>query len=166
VSCSKVIDSVRAAGTLLGRNLIQRSWIQYFQSSPERAKARIAQSWDTAQKGDQIHDYAVGTTRLYADEKHFLIDLVRKQCDYPTLSRLVLEQYGKHRPLAPGPVWTPLIPASFDEQHVAKHGGSVPLSRDAQPNDIAPSFVFLASRESSFISGQVLHPNGGTAVGS
>ena len=41
-------------------NLIQRSWIQYFQSSPERAKARIAQSWDTAQKGDQIHDYAVG----------------------------------------------------------------------------------------------------------
>ena len=79
-------------------NLIQRSWIQYFQSSPERAKARIAQSWDTAQKGDQIHDYAVGTTWLYADEKHFLIDLVRKQCDYPTLSRLVLEQYGKHRP--------------------------------------------------------------------
>jgi hypothetical protein len=79
-------------------NLIQRSWIKYFESLPTRANARIAQSWDTAQKGDQVHDYAVGTTWLHADGKHFLIDRVRKQCDYPTLSRLVLEQYEKHKP--------------------------------------------------------------------
>ena len=56
------------------------------------------QSWDTAQKGDQVHDYAVGATWLHSGGKHFLIDLVRKQCDYPTLSRLVLEQYAKHKP--------------------------------------------------------------------
>jgi predicted phage terminase large subunit-like protein len=79
-------------------NLIQRSWLKYFQLAPARANARITQSWDTAQKGDQVHDYAVGTTWLYADGKHFLIDLVRKQCGYPTLSQLVLEQYGKHKP--------------------------------------------------------------------
>ena len=79
-------------------NLIQRRWIKYFESLPTRANARIVQSWDTAQKGDQVHDYAVGTTWLHADGKHFLIDLVRKQCDYPTLSRLVLEQNGKHKP--------------------------------------------------------------------
>ena len=79
-------------------NLIQRRWIKYFESLPTRANARIVQSWDTAQKGDQVHDYAVGTTWLYADEKHFLIDLVRNQCDYPTLSGLVLEQNGKHKP--------------------------------------------------------------------
>jgi predicted phage terminase large subunit-like protein len=79
-------------------NLIQRSWIKYFQSPPSRTNARIVQSWDTAQKGGQVHDYAVGTTWLYADGKHFLVDLVRKQCDYPTLTRLVLEQHGKHNP--------------------------------------------------------------------
>jgi predicted phage terminase large subunit-like protein len=79
-------------------NLIQRSWIRYFELLPTRANARIVQSWDTAQKGDQVHDYSVGTTWLHSDTKHFLIDLVRKQCDYPTLSRLVLEQYEKHKP--------------------------------------------------------------------
>jgi predicted phage terminase large subunit-like protein len=78
-------------------NLIKLDWIKYFQSPPPRANARIVQSWDTAQKGGELHDYAVGTTWHYADGKHFLIDVVREQCDYPTLSRLVLEQYRKHR---------------------------------------------------------------------
>jgi hypothetical protein len=62
-------------------NIIKRTWIQHFQIPPPRTNARIIQSWDTAQKGDQIHDYAVGTTWLYSDEKHFLIDLVRERCD-------------------------------------------------------------------------------------
>jgi len=79
-------------------NLIQRSWLKYYQLAPARANARITQSWDTAQKGDQVHDYAAGTTWLYADGKHFLIDVVRKQCDYPTLSQMVIEQHGKHTP--------------------------------------------------------------------
>jgi predicted phage terminase large subunit-like protein len=79
-------------------NLIKRDWIRYFQVAPPRTKARIVQSWDTAQKGDQIHDYAVGTTWLHVDGKHFLIDLVRKRCDYPTLSSLVLAQFQRHNP--------------------------------------------------------------------
>jgi NAD(P)-dependent dehydrogenase (short-subunit alcohol dehydrogenase family) len=68
--------------------------------------------------------------------------------------------------VAPGPIWTPLIPASFDPGHVAHHGASVPMQRPGQPNEVAPCYVFLASEDASYISGQVLHPNGGGMVGS
>ena len=68
--------------------------------------------------------------------------------------------------VAPGPIWTPLIPASFDPEHVAKHGAAAPMGRSGQPNEVAPCYVFLASEDGSYISGQVLHPNGGTIVGS
>jgi NAD(P)-dependent dehydrogenase (short-subunit alcohol dehydrogenase family) len=68
--------------------------------------------------------------------------------------------------VAPGPIWTPLIPASFEPEHVAKHGGAAPMQRPGQPNEVAPCFVFLASEDASYMSGQILHPNGGTVVGS
>jgi NAD(P)-dependent dehydrogenase (short-subunit alcohol dehydrogenase family) len=66
--------------------------------------------------------------------------------------------------VAPGPIWTPLIPASFTAEQVAKFGGDVPLGRAGQPEEIAPSYVFLASDDSSYMTGQVLHPNGGEVV--
>ncbi len=66
--------------------------------------------------------------------------------------------------VAPGPIWTPLIPASFDEEHVAEFGNSVPMKRAGQPAEVAPCYVFLASDDASYISGQVLHPNGGDVV--
>jgi len=66
--------------------------------------------------------------------------------------------------VAPGPVWTPLIPASFSDEKVAKFGQDIPLGRPAQPVEIAPCYVFLASKEGAFITGQVLHPNGGSIV--
>ncbi|MEJ8573271.1 SDR family oxidoreductase [Microbaculum marinum] len=68
--------------------------------------------------------------------------------------------------VAPGPIWTPLIPASFDADHVAEHGASTPMNRPGQPNEVAPCYVFLASDDASYISGQILHPNGGRIVGS
>ncbi len=68
--------------------------------------------------------------------------------------------------VAPGPIWTPLIPASFEAEHVAKHGAATPMKRAGQPNEVAPCYVFLASDDASYITGQVLHPNGGTVVGS
>jgi NAD(P)-dependent dehydrogenase (short-subunit alcohol dehydrogenase family) len=68
--------------------------------------------------------------------------------------------------VAPGPVWTPLIPASFDRKKVSEFGKDVLMGRPAQPVEIAPCYVFLASRESIFITGQTLHPNGGTVVNS
>ena len=66
--------------------------------------------------------------------------------------------------VAPGPIWTPLIPASFEPERVAKHGDSAPMHRPGQPNEVAPCYVFLASEDASYISGQVLHPNGGNVV--
>ena len=66
--------------------------------------------------------------------------------------------------VAPGPVWTPLIVSSFSEEQVGQFGKNVPLSRPGQPEEIAPSYVFLASEDSSYMTGQVLHPNGGEII--
>jgi NAD(P)-dependent dehydrogenase (short-subunit alcohol dehydrogenase family) len=67
--------------------------------------------------------------------------------------------------VAPGPIWTPLIPASFkDPQHVKDFGKNVAMSRAGQPVEVAPSYVFLAGNDSSYITGQVLHPNGGDII--
>jgi len=66
--------------------------------------------------------------------------------------------------VAPGPVWTPLIPASYPAEKAAAHGDQVPMQRPGQPDEIAPSYIFLASSESSYMTGQVLHPNGGTVI--
>lgn len=66
--------------------------------------------------------------------------------------------------VAPGPIWTPLIPSSFPAKDVATFGSDVPLGRAGQPEEVAPSFVFLASDDASYMTGQVLHPNGGTVV--
>lgn len=67
--------------------------------------------------------------------------------------------------VAPGPIWTPLIPASFDAEKTAQHGSSAKMGRAGQPDEVAPSYIFLASdADSSYINGQVLHPNGGDVV--
>ena len=84
-----------------------------------------------------------------------------------SLSQALIEKKIRVNAVAPGPVWTPLIPASFSEDKVVHFGEQVPLKRAAQPDEIAPSYVFLASEaDSSYITGQVLHPNGGTIVNS
>jgi NAD(P)-dependent dehydrogenase (short-subunit alcohol dehydrogenase family) len=66
--------------------------------------------------------------------------------------------------VAPGPIWTPLIPATFEAEEVATFGSDVPMKRAGQPDEVAPSYVFLASSDSSYMTGQVLHPNGGEVV--
>jgi NAD(P)-dependent dehydrogenase (short-subunit alcohol dehydrogenase family) len=80
------------------------------------------------------------------------------------LSNQLTERGIRVNAVAPGPVWTPLIPATFPAEKVEDFGGHVPLGRAGQPSEIAPSYVFLASEDSSFMSGQVLHPNGGSVV--
>ena len=82
-----------------------------------------------------------------------------------SLSEALTEDGIRVNAVAPGPIWTPLIPASFSAEHVAKHGSAAPMERPGQPNEVAPCYVFLASEEASYISGQVLHPNGGSVVG-
>jgi len=66
--------------------------------------------------------------------------------------------------VAPGPIWTPLIPASFDEKKVKEFGKDTLLKRPGQPSEVAPAYVFLASNDASYITGQVIHPNGGTVI--
>jgi len=66
--------------------------------------------------------------------------------------------------VAPGPIWTPLIPSTFEPEKVEKFGQDVPLGRPGQPDEVAPCYVFLASSDASYITGQTLHPNGGTIV--
>jgi NAD(P)-dependent dehydrogenase (short-subunit alcohol dehydrogenase family) len=66
--------------------------------------------------------------------------------------------------VAPGPIWTPLIPSTFPPDKVAEFGADVPLGRPGQPEEVASCYVFLAGNDASYMTGQVLHPNGGTVV--
>lgn len=66
--------------------------------------------------------------------------------------------------VAPGPIWTPLIPASFPQDKIDSFGKSVPMGRPGQPAEVAPSFLFLACDDSSYMTGAILHPNGGEAT--
>lgn len=66
--------------------------------------------------------------------------------------------------VAPGPIWTPLIPASFPEEKVESFGGQVPMDRAGEPCEIAPAYVYLASEDSSYMTGQTLHLNGGVIL--
>ncbi len=67
--------------------------------------------------------------------------------------------------VAPGPIWTPLIPSSFGEERTAEHGASATMGRAGQPDEVAPCFIFLASQaDSGYMTGQTLHPNGGTVI--
>lgn len=66
--------------------------------------------------------------------------------------------------VAPGPIWTPLIPSTFSADQVATFGSNTPMERAGQPYELAPSYVFLASDDSSFVSGQMIHVNGGKVV--
>jgi NAD(P)-dependent dehydrogenase (short-subunit alcohol dehydrogenase family) len=68
--------------------------------------------------------------------------------------------------VAPGPIWTPLIPATFSDEEVQKFGQDTPMGRAGQPSEVAPCFVFLAAKDSSYVSGQILHPNGGRVINS
>jgi NAD(P)-dependent dehydrogenase (short-subunit alcohol dehydrogenase family) len=81
-----------------------------------------------------------------------------------SLSQGLAEKGIRVNAVAPGPIWTPLIPSTFDEEKVASFGADVPLQRPGQPEEVAPSYVFLASDDSSYMTGQVLHPNGGSVV--
>jgi NAD(P)-dependent dehydrogenase (short-subunit alcohol dehydrogenase family) len=94
----------------------------------------------------------------YASTKGAIVAFTR------SLSEALIEKGIRVNGVAPGPIWTPLIPSSFDAEKTARHGESAPMERAGQPNEVAPCYVFLASEDASYMSGQVLHPNGGNVV--
>ncbi|SCY58041.1 SDR family oxidoreductase [Nitrosospira sp. Nsp13] len=81
-----------------------------------------------------------------------------------SLSLQLMEKEINVNAVAPGPIWTPLIPSTFPPDEVADFGKKVPMKRPGQPDEVAPCYVFLASQDSSYMAGQILHPNGGTVV--
>jgi NAD(P)-dependent dehydrogenase (short-subunit alcohol dehydrogenase family) len=96
----------------------------------------------------------------YASTKGAIVSFTR------SLANQLADKGIRVNAVAPGPIWTPLIPASFDADSVAEFGQHVPLGRAGQPNEVAPCHLFLACEDSSYMTGQVLHPNGGEMVGS
>ncbi|KGP75843.1 short-chain dehydrogenase [Desulfosporosinus sp. Tol-M] len=111
----------------------------------------------------------INTTSITAYEGHDqLIDYAATKGAVVSFTRSLSESLCKLgirvNGVAPGPVWTPLIPSSFQEEHVATFGSTTPMKRAGQPKELAPAYVFLASEDSSYMSGQILHLNGGTIV--
>jgi NAD(P)-dependent dehydrogenase (short-subunit alcohol dehydrogenase family) len=80
-----------------------------------------------------------------------------------SLSKMLAKKKIRVNGVAPGPIWTPLIPATFDD--ISDFGQDTPMGRAGQPSEVAPAYVFLASEDSSYITGQVIHVNGGEIIG-
>ncbi len=94
----------------------------------------------------------------YAATKGAIVSFTR------SLSANLVKKGIRVNGVAPGPVWTPLIVSSFSKKRVALHGSDVPMGRAGEPVEIAPSYLFLASDDASYITGQFLHPNGGEII--
>lgn len=94
----------------------------------------------------------------YASTKGAIVSFTR------SLSANLIEKGIRVNAVAPGPIWTPLIVSTFEPKKVAQHGSDVPMKRAGEPSEVAPCYLFLASDDASYITGQVLHPNGGEIV--
>lgn len=78
-----------------------------------------------------------------------------------SLCQMVAERGIRVNAVAPGPIWTPLIPSTFPEEKIKKFGQNTPMKRPGQPSEVGPAYVFLASQDASYITGQTIHVNGG-----
>ena len=117
-------------------------------------------------KGDSI----INTTSVtaYRGSEH-LIDYSSTKGAIVSFTRstsaMLAEKGIRVNGIAPGPIWTPLIPATFEANEVAKFGQDTPMKRAGQPSEVGPAYVFLASEDASYITGQVIHINGGEMTG-
>ena len=83
-----------------------------------------------------------------------------------SLAQNLIEKGIRVNAVAPGPIWTPLVINAFDEEHLKKFGKDTPMNRAGYPFEVAPAYVYLASDDSSYVTGQVIHVNGGDTMGS
>ena len=178
--CKKVIEkTIKQFGKL--NVLVNNAGIQFPQTelsaiTPEQLKKTfetnifamfymVQAAEDHLQEGASI----INTTSVtaYRGSSH-LLDYSATKGAIVSFTRSLSAYFAKQNirvnGVAPGPVWTPLIPATFPPSHVSTFGSDTPLGRAGEPVEIAGSYIFLASDESSYITGQVLHPNGGEIV--
>jgi len=94
----------------------------------------------------------------YASTKGAIVSFTR------SLSSNLVKKGIRVNGVAPGPIWTPLIASSFPRKKVAVFGSDVPMGRAGEPAEIAPAYLFLASDDASYITGQFIHPNGGEII--
>ena len=112
------------------------------------------------------HDSIINTASVTAYKGHpTLLDYASTKGAIVAFTRSLAENLKEKKirvnAVAPGPIWTPLIAATFDEEKIAKFGTNVPLGRPGEPCEVAPCYVFRASDDGSYMTGQTLHPNGG-----
>ncbi|ANU09844.1 short-chain dehydrogenase/reductase SDR [Planococcus antarcticus DSM 14505] len=119
------------------------------------------------QKGDSIINTSSvtayrGSAELidYSSTKGAITSFTR------SLSANIAEQGIRVNSVAPGPIWTPLIPATFGSEKVGEHGGETPMERRGQPSELAPAYVYLASKDATYVTGQAIHVNGGGFISS
>lgn len=144
--------STKQLVTTFSTNFFSYFWITKF-ALPHMKKGSciINSSSVTAYRGSS-------TLIDYASTKGAIVAFTR------SLSTNLAEKGIRVNGVAPGPIWTPLIPSSFDGKRVAQHGSDVTMKRAGEPVEIAPSYLFLASQDSSYMTGQFLHPNGGEVI--
>jgi len=164
---------------ILVNNAAEQHVCQDFAEIPEEQVERtfrtniLGQFWMTKYALKRMPDGAaiINTTSITAYKGSLgLIDYSSTKGAIVAFTRSLSQNLYEQRKIrvnavAPGPIWTPLIPASFSPERTAKHGQSAPMERAGQPDEVAPCYIFLAAdSDSSYMNGQVLHPNGGTVV--
>lgn len=133
-------------------NVFSYFWItKYALGHMKKGSCIINTSSVTAYRGSSaLVDYAATKGAIIAFTRSLAANLVQKGI--------------RVNAVAPGPIWTPLIVSSFDKKKIKTFGSDAPMQRPGQPNEVAPSYLFLALEENSYMTGQVLHPNGGEII--
>jgi NAD(P)-dependent dehydrogenase (short-subunit alcohol dehydrogenase family) len=145
-------------------DITKKQWVKTFDTNIHpyfyltKAALKHLKKDDTIINTSSVTAYR-GSSHLvdYASTKGAIVSFTR------SLSAQLAEKGIRVNGVAPGPIWTPLIPASFDD--VTKFGQDTPLGRAGQPSEVGPAYVFLASEDSSYITGQFIHINGGEIIG-
>ena len=175
--CKKVVD--RVVRTLGGLDvLVNNHAMQFPVEAPEQlTPEQIRTTFETnvfsfmflcAAAADHLEDGGciINTGSITGTRGHeTLIDYASTKGAIQSLTFSLAQMLAKRgirvNAVAPGPIWTPLIPASFDKKKVATFGSTTLMGRPGQPSEVAPAYVYLASEDGSYVTGQIIHVNGG-----
>ena len=179
-NCKKAVDKILDSFEMIDV-LVNNAAVQYPEDSFDKISSKnlletfsvniLAMFWMTqsvlphmTEGGNIINTTSVtayrGSAGLvdYSSTKGAIVTFTR------SLSSSLIEKGIRVNGVAPGPIWTPLIPATFTPEHVQEFGTDVPMKRPGQPSEVAPAYVFLASDDASYITGQIIHVNGGEII--